>query len=292
MDWDSLQHFLAIARNGTLSAAARALQVTQSTMSRRLDALELRMGVRLLNKTPHGYALTPIGEAILAGVERMEAEALRVERTIIGKDMSLEGTVRITSVETLATEVLAPLLATLHQHYPGIVIDLVADLRTLSLTKREADISIRMIRPTQPDLIARRVGSIGFGIYASPDYLRRRGKPDFSGGAEGHQILVTSPDVPGMEGSSEWFAGLTHRGVRTFQANSRAILRAATEAGLGIACLARYLGDASPSLVRLEVPPPPFSRELWMAVHEDTRAMPRIRVVTEFLAREMKSRLS
>src|SRR5437899_12484071 len=126
LDWDDLRHFLAIARHGTLSAAARALGVRQSTMGRRLDAFEARVGAKLLQKTPRGYVLTATGEAILGNVERIENEALAVERIITGKDVRLEGTIRVTTVETLAVEVLTPIFHTFQETYPGIILELVA----------------------------------------------------------------------------------------------------------------------------------------------------------------------
>lgn len=285
MDWDGLQHFLAIARHGTLSAAARALRVSQSTMSRRLETLETRIGTRLFTKTPQGYVLTLVGEAIRARVERMEAEAIGVERAIAGQDGRLEGVVRITAPETLAAIVLMPLLAAFRQIVPGVIVDLVADVRSLDLTLREADVAVRVGRPTQHDLIARRIGLMRFGVYAEPGYLRRRGMPDFDAGAPGHDVVALDRNATGAQ-DAEWLDELTHRATKVFQANSRLVVRAAIEAGLGIGCLARYLGDNSLNLVRLEVPTPAFSREVWMVTHEDIRRMPRVRAVTDYLVKE------
>jgi DNA-binding transcriptional LysR family regulator len=291
MDWDDLQHFLAIARHGTLSAAARALKVTQSTMSRRLEALEARMGARLLNKTPSGYVLTAVGEAVLGNVERIENEALAVERTITGKDVRLEGSVRITAVETFAVIVLTPIFAAFRERYPGIAIELVVDTRALSLSKREADIALRMARPKQHDLVARKVAESASAIYANAAYLERRGRPDFAAGAPGHDIITVEPDLAGLT-EVEWFAGLTRRASVALRSNTRFAHRAAAELGIGMACLARYLGDPSPALLRLDAPTQPPERDIWMVVHEDIRHTPRIRAVTEFLAAALKQTAS
>src|SRR5882724_8996697 len=210
VDWDDLRHFLAIARHGSLSAAARALKVTQSTMSRRLEAMEQRIGARLLSKTPASYMLTPVGEAILGNVERIENEALTVERTITGKDVRLEGTVGITAVESFAVLVLMPIFAVFRERYPGIAIELVVDTRALSLSKREADVALRMAQPKQHDLVARKVGELATGIYASPLYLERRGVPDFASGAAGHDIIAVETDLAGLP-ETELFAGITRR---------------------------------------------------------------------------------
>jgi DNA-binding transcriptional LysR family regulator len=133
LPWDDLQSFLAIARHGTLSAAARALGVRQTTMGRRLIALETRAGARLLAKTPGSYVLTPAGEAILAHVERIEAETLAIERRISGRDIRLEGVVRVTTIEILAVEVLTPAFARLRQEHPGIVLEIAGSGSAIAL---------------------------------------------------------------------------------------------------------------------------------------------------------------
>ncbi len=181
LDWDDLRHFLAIARHRTLSGAARALHVQQSTMGRRLDALQARAGATLLQKTPSGYTLTPAGESVLAHAERMEAEALAAERAVTGRDVRLAGLVRLTTVETLLVEVLTPILAEFCERYPDITVDVLVDVRILSLSRREADVALRLTRPEGNELVARRVGSVGYALYASevlprPPWPPRRGR--------------------------------------------------------------------------------------------------------------------
>jgi DNA-binding transcriptional LysR family regulator len=288
LDWDDLRTFLAIARHGTLSAAARALGVHQPTMGRRLAALEQRAGARLLQKTPRGYTPTAAGESILGNVERIEAEALAVERRITGRDVRLEGVVRITTVESFAAEIVMPILAGLRQRHPGIDIELMAEVRNLNLSRREADVALRMARPDQADLTVRRIGLLGFGLFASPAYLDSRGMPDFDRGGEGHDLILTQPDL--MTGPEmRWLTSILPRAAPALRTNSRYSHRAAALAGLGIACLARYLAYSTP-LTTLLPPTPPPVRELWLAVHADVRHMPRIRAVTEALASGVKTR--
>jgi len=220
LDWDDLRTFLAIARHGSLSAAARTLGVRQTTMGRRLAALEARAGARLLQKTPRGYVLTDAGEAVLGNVERIEAETLAVERRITGRDVRLEGTVRITSVESFSAEILMPILAGLRQRHPGIAIEVVADVRNLSLTRREADVAMRMARPDQQDLTVRCIGRMGFGLYASPGYLETRGPPDFARGGEGHDVILAQPELKGMP-ELDWLVSSLPRAQRALQTNSR-----------------------------------------------------------------------
>ena len=291
LDWDELRSFLAIARQGTLSGAARALKVQQSTMGRRLEALETRAGARLFQKTPGGFVLTAAGEAVLAHVERMDVEALAVERAITGQDVRLEGIVRLTTVETLAVELLMPVFAAFRERYPGITLEVVTDTRSLSLTKREADVALRLARLTQNDLAVRKVGDLAYGVYASPGYLERHGTPDFGAGAPGHRAVLADEDLMGTP-EMAWFSRLMTAATVAMRSNSRYAQRAAGMAGIGLVCLARYLGDACPGLARLstDAGSPPPARELWLAVHNDTRHTPRIRALTELLTTELRLR--
>ena len=223
LDWDDLRTFLAIARHGTLSAAARALGVHQPTMGRRLVALEQRAGARLLQKTPGGYTLTASGEAILGNVERIEAEALAVERRITGRDVRLEGLVRVTTVESFAVEVIMPILAGLRQRHPGIEVELLAEMRNLNLTRREADVALRMARLDQPDLTVRRIGVFGFGLYASAAYLAARGAPDFAQGGEGHEVILTQPEQLGGP-EMAWITAVLPRAVPMVEAMAALVL--------------------------------------------------------------------
>lgn len=290
LEWDDLRTFLMIARHRTLSAAARALHVQQPTMGRRLEALEVRAGTRLLQRTPSGYVLTEAGEAVLGSVERIEMEALSVERLIAGKDIRLEGVVRLTTVETLAAEIISPILAGFRLRQPGVQVEVVVATRSLSLTKREADVALRLAPFTQSDLAVRRVGRIAYSLYAAPAYLERYGEPDWTKGAKGHALILTEQDLldtPEMR----WLRGLAPEAEVALSSNSRFVHRAAARDGAGIACLARYLGDHAPGLVRLmasaSAPPTPL-RDLWMGVHGDMRHTPRIRAFTAALQDGLK----
>lgn len=285
LDWDDLRTFLMIARHHTLSGAARALGVQQPTMGRRLEALEQRAGAKLLQKTPGGYVLTEAGEAVLGNVERIEAETVAVGRLVAGKDVKLEGTVRLTTIETLAAEVLSPVLAAFRLSHPFVQVEVVASSRSLSLTKREADVAVRLAQFKQSDLVVRHVGDVAYGLYASPGYLDRTGMPDWAEGAPGHTLVLTEPDLletPEMR----WLRAAAPQATIALVSNSRVMHRAAARDGLGIACLARYLGDGEPELVRLvgpDIAGPAPVRELWLGVHADMRHTPRIRAFTAAL---------
>ncbi|MDR3524962.1 MAG: LysR family transcriptional regulator [Acetobacteraceae bacterium] len=278
-DWDDLRIFLAIARHRTLSAAARVLGVQQPTMGRRLAALECRLGTKLLTRTPSGYVLTKEGEAVLGNVERIEAEALSVARQIAGADIRLEGIIRLTTVESLAALVLSPVLAKFRRSHPLVELELVANPRALSLIKREADVALRVARFEQADIVARKVGRIGYGLYAAQSYLDCHGMPNWRQGAAGQDLLLTEADylhTPEMA----WLRGIAPQARVSLSCNSRLMQLYAARAGMGLACLSCHIADEVPELVRLDPPPnasPLPKRDLWLGTHADLRHTPRIR---------------
>ncbi len=285
MEWDDLKTFLSVGREGTLSAAARALGVTQTTVGRRLEALHRRVGVRLLQKTTHGYILTPAGDHILENVEAMEAEALAVELAVTGEDVRLSGTVRVSTVEPLALRLLAPSVAELQRHHPNIQLEIRSDSRTISLSRHEADIALRLGKFDQPAIVARKVGEVQNGVFASPAYLEHHGPPDFARYCEGHRKISAHTDMVGLP-NARWFETVSSRATVALRCEILAMVEAA-RAGVGLACLPTYLVQGVPDLVRVESPKPPV-REMWLGVHRDLHRTPRIRVVLDHIAASVR----
>src|SRR5215813_3583546 len=193
--WDDVRFFLAVARTGSLSAAARSLGVGHVTVGRRVAALEKRLGVTLLNHTPDGFATTSAGEAILRQCAAMENAALDLERIAAGRDALVRGSVRVTTTEALAYQLVAPAIAPLRQAHPELQIDLVVGVRSLDIARREADLAVRFARPTAPELVCRKLGEVGFSLYASQRYLARHGVPTRGQGLAGFD-LVTFTGAP------------------------------------------------------------------------------------------------
>ena len=281
MDWDDVRSFLAIARARSLSGAARELDVRQSTMSRRLEALEMRAGARLLQRTPRGYELTPLGEAVLGNAERMEAEAIAVERLVQGRDVALSGVVRLTTVEAVAERIVPAALVRLHARYPGITVDLMSDPRSFNLSRREADVAIRMTRFEGNELVSRRLGVAAMALYASTDYIARMG-PLTATPDGGHCVVTVLEDQDHLP-EARWLDVRVPRARRAVRTNNRNGQLAAVSAGLGIACLPCFMADGASGVERLTDPGEGPSREIWLGVHEDLRHMPRIRAVIEAL---------
>jgi DNA-binding transcriptional LysR family regulator len=281
MDWDDVRSFLAIARMRTLSGAARSLGVRQSTMSRRLEALETRAGARLLQKTPTGYELTALGEAVLGNAERMEAEAIAVERTVQGRDVALSGVVRVTTVDVIASRFMPAAIARLQKRYPGISVDVMSERRSLSLSRREADLAIRMVPFEGRELVARRMAAGGSALYASADYLERHGR-DLDG--PGHAVITVLDDQAHMP-EARWLLQCVPHARVAMRSNSFEALAGAAIAGLGLVVLPCYLGDWMGRLDKVLSEGAPM-REVWLGVHPDLRHMPRIRAVIEALDAE------
>ena len=289
LDWDDLRFFLAIARRGSLSAAAKDLRVAQSTVGRRLASLEASLGVRLLNRTPDGYVPTLAGHGVRKQAERLEMEALSLERSVGSRDTQLAGVVRVTCAETVASHILAPCFAALHVQHPDIMIELIPDPRELSLSMREADISVRLARPDQHDLVVRRIGSMSFGLYAAPAYLARHGDLDFEGGCSGHRLITLLDDIEDAT-QTGWFAELAPRARIAVQTSSHeAAVSAAVHCG-GLACLARFRADREHGLTRVIAPSSVPSATIWLVVHRDNRANARIRAALTHITDCVRSR--
>jgi DNA-binding transcriptional LysR family regulator len=279
--WDDARYFLEIHRSGSLSEAGRRLRVNQSTVGRRLAALESVLGVRLFDRTPGAYLLTPAGEALLPRAERMEEEALAAARDVAGGEARLAGTVRLTAPETLGSRFLTARLADFHRRYPDITLELVADNRTFSLSRREADVALRLARPAQPLLVTRQVAEVGTTLYASKGYLAARGKPrtpDLSG----HQ-LIGFDETFQPEAEVRWLAQHARSARVVFKSNSPQSQLAAAEAGLGLALLPCYLADPVPGLVRVLPVSKGVVRGLWLVLHRDLRHTARVRALADFL---------
>src|SRR5262245_57924466 len=170
-DWSDLAHFLAVHRAGSLSAAARQLRVDQTTVGRRIAQLEQGLGAKLFDRMPNGLRLTASGRDVLCIAERLEAEALALERLVRGRDVNPEGAVRLTTSEAFGSRFLAPRLIEIRQKYQAIRLEVITDVRTFNLSRREADIAIRMAATPQVGLVLKKVGVVGFGLYAATSYL-------------------------------------------------------------------------------------------------------------------------
>ncbi len=276
--WDDVRHLLAVARTGSLSGAARALGVGHVTVGRRIALLERRLGVTLLNRTPDGFATTSAGDAVLRECMAMERAALDLERIAAGRDLLLAGSVRVTTTEALAFQLVAPAIAVMRRTHPELQVDLVAGTRSLDVARRDADLAVRFARPSTSDLVCRKLGEVGFTLYASERYLARAGIPRRGRGLAGHD-LVSFTGAPAA--ASPFFMGESLEGARVaFRCDNPLIQLKAAAEELGIVELACFLGDSSPALVRVWPQEAPTKRSAWLIIHQDMRRSARIRAVS------------
>ncbi len=291
LDWDDLRFFLAVTRYRTLGAAAKHLHVTQSTVSRRLASFQEGMGVRLLQRTADGYIPTLAGESIRAHVERVEAEALSVERVVAGQDVRLDGLVRVAGAQLLTNHLLAPSFAALHSIHRGILIEALPDLPGESLATQEADIAVRLRRFEHHDLVVRNIGSIAFGLYGCVAYVARHGEPDLGNGCAGHQ-LITLLENDDRSAQGAWLTEHAGRAQVVLKADSYETQHWAAYCGGGLALLPRFRADAEPALRRIRTPVPVPSAEIWLGVHRENRQVPRVRTVLDIIAEAVRNRVA
>ncbi|MFJ3259451.1 LysR family transcriptional regulator [Pseudomonas sp. NPDC086581] len=279
MEWDDLRFFLAIARAGSLGAAARHLGVSHPTVGRRLQALEQASGQAFFRRTSEGLVPTAMGEGTLNLAEEMESSALAIARRIDGSEQP-EGILRISSADWFAGYVLAPVLSELVRRYPAVVPEVMAGQRLSDLSRREADIAFRIIPFDQPDIVQRRLMTMPYGLYTSAAVPFEPG-PD---GAGCKLILMNTaqayyPDVL-------WLQRMLPAAPTVFTSSSRTVQARMCAQGLGVAVLPRSLGDQVPALIRIELSEAPPSRDIWMGYHQDMRRLDRLRALAE-LASDM-----
>ena len=283
LDWNDLRYFLAVAREGSTLAAGRAMRTSQTTVARRIAALEGALGFPLFEKRQAGYTLTPAGEDLLDQAQQVErsADAFTEAATAHGRDVS--GTVRITSEDIYMNGLLSPLLRELHDRHPEIMIELDAGQEMRDLGNGEADIALRSSSKNQPaGLVGRMLGKDDWTLYCSRDYAVRHGTPSSVEDLKTHAIV-------GGGGGNLWRhyqAWLKQLGledqVAMHHASSTGLL-SAVRSGFGIAVLPCVVADADPDLIRCIPPREDHGRILWLLTHERVRRTPRVRVIIDFL---------
>lgn len=285
-EWDDARYFLSLHRNGTLSSASRDLGINQSTVGRRLAAIEERLGARLFVRTRDGYRISPAGEKFLGHAERMEDEAHAIAREITGEETRLTGTVRITTPDVLGPRVVVPMLAGFHAKYPEIELEVDADDRIRNLSKREAEMAVRGGRPSERGVVVRKLAPLVSTAYASRTYVEARGGAR-NGRFDGHDLILFGEPLT-MVSEARWLEQRASKARVAFRSSSTYARHHAVLAGLGVATLPCYIGDADESLVRLVEPRDGIQSDVWLVVHRDLQHTARVRACAEHLAAEFR----
>jgi DNA-binding transcriptional LysR family regulator len=282
-DWDLLRSFLAVARTGKLTTAARKLKIDHSTLGRRISALEADLDTKLFDRTLSGYALTLQGEKLLARAEEVESSVFAIQADVDRDNSQISGTIRIGSPDGFGTAFLAPCISDLSLRQPFLDIELVAIPRNLSLSKREADVVIGLSRPTYGRLHARKLTDYELGIYG------RAGDDQVHGRIKTVDDLASQPFISYIEdlifAPELDYLPLISKAIKPhFRSSNLIAQKEAVAAGAGLCVLPCFLADADSRLVRVLANDVQLIRTFWMIVHSDVRDLARIRVTTDFIA--------
>jgi DNA-binding transcriptional LysR family regulator len=275
LEWSDVRVFLAIARNGTLGAAARQIGQSQPTMGRRLRALEEAVGNALFQRTRDGFVLTDEGALVLAHAERMEEEALGLTRALAGADAQLTGLVRVTSSDWFGVHVLTPVFARFLARHRGVSVELVTDSRPYNLARRETDLAFRITPFQEADVIQRKLMHMDYALYGRMDLVA----PE-PGDGEGFN-LVSMDSAFGALPDVAWVKRMLPRARIAFGSNNRGAQARMCVEGGGFAVLPCPLGDTTPGLRRVDLGEAPPGRDVWLGYHRDLRRVARLRALLD-----------
>lgn len=278
LEWGNVRFFLELARSGSLARAATRTGVHRNTIIRHVASLERDLGLSLFDRGPQGWTPTTGGEELVALALRVEKDILALARHVDASEQQVKGNVRLTTAFHIATNLLVPELPVLRSRHPDLVVEIAGDQRTLDLTRREADLALRVGRPrAAAGLVTRKMAEIAYGLYAAPTYIGGRGEANFE-----RDTFVGYDDSLAGTQQERWLARMGPNRHVAFRCNGSDTLVAAARAGLGIAVLPSFLGDDDTGLCRL-LPRVPFRNEIWLLVHGELRRALRVRVVIEWL---------
>ncbi len=286
MDWSLYRTFLEIARSGSLSAAARTLGITHPTARRHLEELEQQLGGRLFTRSTRGLVLTGLAERMVPEVSRIEASIGAIARLASERAGSVHGAVRISASEVMGTEVLPSMLARIRALHPGLTFELILSDSETDILRRDADLAVRMVRPRQTSLVARRVGTIKVGFYAHRNWLAEHGAPS------SFEQLLAAPNVIGQDRRRTLADALKIDQTRLHQSlvlatDSDVAQIAALRAGLGVGVMQLPLAAREPTLVRV-LPKLDHRMEVWLVTHPDLRSSTRVQSAMAALHAELK----
>ena len=290
MDWTALKVFLAIAENGSLTAAARKLKISQPTLSRKLLTLEQSLDSQLFQRLPRGLVLTEAGESIMASVRQMEDQALEVEKRLTGQNLRLEGTVRLTTTEYIGCYWITEDMRDFRKLYPGISVALQVDMQPLNLVRREGDVAVRLGRPSQPDLIAKKLGSFVNYLAASTGYLEKHGRPEKLEDLKDHYGVGFTSDMMLQPQISKLYSHF-HKENILFSSNSLTSIYQAIANGLGIGIVPDIAADHYPNIEYVLTDLRQLKLEVWLVTHADIQHNARIRALFDYLATTLTARL-
>ena len=287
VDWNDLRYFLAVARRGSTLGAARALGVSQTTVARRLAALEGALGLVLFERRQAGYALTPAGEALVAEAEAVETAAASFGEAAAARSREASGTVCLTMIELYAVTIMPPILRDFHEAHPGVRIVIDTSDSKRDLAAGEAEVALRGGHvPTEAGLVGRRIAPDPWTLYCSRDYASAHARPRTAADLREHAIIGGGGDLI-WPAYRSWLRRHALEDSVTIEHSSASGLLAAVRAGAGLAVLPSFVADRDPALVRCLDPIAGDESELWLLTHERLRRSPPVRAVMDFLGERL-----
>lgn len=288
LNWDDLRHFLAIAREGSIGAAARSLRVNQSTTQRRLQALEQALGCALVERHATGYQLTPQGQILVASVSDVEAAVDAVQRRVASFDNKDVGLIRVTCLVSVGQRLIGSgLLDAFHARHPGMIVELLMEQRVLDLSKGEADIAIRGGTPGPGALVARKIAEPPWGIYASRVFVERYGRPAEPRDIERFLVVELTDEFQNLP-AVRWMRFCAPQAKIAVRCASIPGVHLAVRAGAGLAPLPAIYAADDADLVSLFGTIPELTYPMFLVAHKDIRRRPRVNAFFEFCLRELK----
>jgi DNA-binding transcriptional LysR family regulator len=288
-DWNDLKYFIAVARHGSTLAAAKALRTSQSTVHRRLNELERRLGRSLVKRQPTGYRLTEFGTTMLEHAARVEDTVISFERNVAASDQNLTGTVRVTCPEALGYRLMrSNFLDKFNARFPGLQVEFVMSDRFLNLSKGEADIAIRVPPFNDDALVTRKIADQPWAIYASNSYVERQGKITCFEDINDHSVIAFDGSLRNHH-AARWLRSVAPKARIAARIDNLPSLLLGVKSGAGLSPLPMIIGESEGELTRMLDAIPDVVSSFYLAMHEDMKRTPRVRALFDYFVQEMKS---
>lgn len=282
VDWSLIPAFLAVMEKGNLSAAAQHCHHSQPTISRHIQTLETQLGLVLFERTGKGLRPTPHAHALVESAGKMRQAAFELERIANNKHNSISGNIRVSATQPVAYQLLMPIIASFQEQYPQLSIDLIVNNEIDNLLEREADIALRMTRPSQVDLIAKKITSIPTGFFAHEDYLKRHGIPRSFEDLGHHRFIGDDRQKRIINGAKQVGQNLTRDGF-SFRTDDLMAQWLAVKNGLGVGVISHYLAEADPKVSHVLADIFTFHLPLWLVCHRELRSNKAIRLLFDHI---------
>jgi DNA-binding transcriptional LysR family regulator len=289
--WELYRSFLGVLNHGSLSGAARALGVAQPTIGRHVAALEKSLGLALFTRSQTGFLPTEAGQSLRVYAESLQSTVAALERAAASQGSGVTGSVRVTASDVIGVEVLPPIVARLRDRHPGLAVELALTDRVQDLVNREADIAVRMMRPRQELLVARRVGQIVVGLHAHQSYLSRRGTPKNIADLAHHALIGFDETTPFIRDAGKKFS-LWRREAFSMRTDNNLAQLALIRSGAGIGACQTAIAHRDDQIVRVLPKQVALPLETWITMHQDLRNSPRCRVTFDALVEGLEQHLN